>query len=101
MAQACLTVSYKSIKKARELRSNAFDYYRKQKAEALGFYEACDFFLKNFSEQTPYVLDCDFPSRDFIPNRILDEVRSGTLPDSEHRKTAEENELCNGVISSL
>ena len=101
MAEAYISGFEKSIKNAGALRSNAFDYYRKQKNEALGFYEACDFFLKNFSDQTPYVLDCEFPSKDFTPNRTLDEIRGGTLPDSEHRKTAEEVELCNGVISSL
>jgi len=101
MAEAYISGFEKSIKNAGALRSNAFDYYRKQKNEALGFYEACDFFLKNFSDQTHYVLDCEFPSKDFTPNRTLDEIRGGTLPDSEHRKTAEEVELCNGVISSL
>ena len=101
MAEAYMSGFEKSIKNAGALRSNAFDYYRKQKNEALGFYEACDFFLKNFSDQTPYVLDCEFPSKDFTSNRTLDDIRSGTLPDSEHRRTAEEVELCNGVISSL
>jgi hypothetical protein len=101
MAEAYMSGFEKSIKNAGALRSNAFDYYRKQKNEALGFYEACDFFLKNFSDQTPYVLDCELPSKDFTPNRTLDEVRSGTLPGSEHRKTAEAVELSNGVISSV
>jgi len=101
MAEAHLSGFEKSIKKAGALRSAAFDYYRKQKSVSLGFFEACDFFLKNYSEKTPYVLDVEFPSQDLTPNRRLDEVRSGTLLEPEQLKAAEEDELRNGVITSL
>jgi hypothetical protein len=101
IAQAHIEGFEKSIKNAGAFRSAAFDYYRKQKSVALGFYQACDFFLKNYSEQTPYVLDCDFPSQDLTPNRRLDEVRSGNRLDSEQLRAAEEDELRNGVITSL
>jgi hypothetical protein len=101
MAEAYLEGFEKSIKNAGALRSTAFDYYRKQKSVSLGFYEACDFFLKNFSEKTPYILDVEFPSKDLTPNRRLDEVRSGTVLDAEQLRAAEEDELRNGLISSL
>jgi hypothetical protein len=101
LAEAHLAGFEKSIKNAGALRSVAFDFYRKQKIEALGFFEACDFFLKNYSEKTPYVLDVEYPHKDFTPNRKLDEVRSGTVLTPEELKTAEEDELRNGLIMSL
>jgi hypothetical protein len=101
MAEAHLGGFEKSIKNAGAFRSAAFDYYRKQKNAAFGFYQACDFFLKNYSEKTPYVLDVEFPKQDFTPNRKLDEVRNGTLLDPEQLKVAEEDELRNGLITSL
>lgn len=101
MAEAHLDGFEKSIKNAGAFRSTAFDYYRKQKNASLGFFEACDFFLKDYSEKTPYVLDVEFPSRDLTPNRRLDEVRSGNLLDAEQLKAAEEDELRNGLITSL
>jgi hypothetical protein len=101
MAEAHLDGFEKSIKNAGALRSIAFDYYRKQKNDVLGFYQSCDFFLKNYSQQTPYVLEMDFPSKDLMQNRRLDEVRSGKLLAPEQLKAAEEDELCNGLISSL
>src|SRR5262249_51531198 len=72
LAEAHLDGFEKSIKNAGTLRSIAFDYYRKQKNDALGFYQACDFFLKNYSQQTPLVLDVEFPGADLTPNRRLD-----------------------------
>jgi len=101
LAEAHLEGSEKSIKNVGALRSAAFDYYRKQKSEALGFFEACDFFLKSYSQQTPYILDVQFPSQDLTPNRRLDEIRSGTLLAPEQIKAAEEDELRNGLIISL
>jgi hypothetical protein len=101
MAEAHLDGFEKSIKNAGAFRSIAFDYYRKQKNASLGFFEACDFFLKDYSEKTPYVLDVEFPSRDLTPNRRLDEVRSGNLLAAEQLKAAEEDELRNGLITSL
>ena len=80
MAEAHLEGSEKSIKNAGALRSVAFDYYRKQKSEALGFFEACDFFLKSYSQQTPYILDVQFPSQDLTPNRRLDEIVTHPSP---------------------
>ncbi len=101
MADAYLAGFEKSIKNAGQLRSTAFDYYRKQKNTALGFYESCDYFMKNFSGETRYVLECEFPSKDITQNRRLTEVRGGDLLDTEQRRMAEEDELQNGLILAL
>ena len=101
MAEAHLDGFEKSIKNAGALRSVAFDYYRKQKNASLGFYEACDFFLKNYSEKTPYVLDVEFPSQNLTHNPKLDEVRSGSVLAPEQLSVAEADELRNGLIMSL
>lgn len=101
MAEAYLAGYEKSIQNAGKLRTTAFDYYRKQKNAALGFNEACDYFMKHYSDEKEYVLECDFPSREIAHNRRLDEVRSGNLLDSEQRQMAEEDQLREGVIDTL
>lgn len=101
MAEAYITGQEKSIKNAGSFRSTAFDYYRKQKSTALGLYESSDYFLREYSDKTAYILDCDFPSRDVTMNRGLDDVRSGRLIDSEQLKVTEETELQNKVILTL
>jgi hypothetical protein len=101
MADAYLAGYEKSIKNAGQFRSSAFDYYRKQKSVVLSFYEASDFFLKNYSETTPYVLDCDFPSKDVTINRGIDDIRAGKLITPELLKVTDETELQNKVILTL
>lgn len=101
MAEAYLAGFEKSIQNAGKLRSMAFDYYRKQKNAALGFSEACDYFLSGSTPQKTYLLDCDFPSRDVAHNKRLSEVREGSVLDSEQRQAAEEQEVWDGMATTL
>src|SRR5262245_11780035 len=101
MAEAYLAGFEKSIQNAGKLRSTAFDYYRKQKNAALGFSEACDYFLKNDTSTKTYVLECDFPSRDVAHNKRLDEVREGNVLDADQRRAAEEHEVWDGMLGTL
>jgi hypothetical protein len=101
IADAYISGFEKSIRNPGLLRSTAFDYYRKQKTEALGLYETASYFLKNFSEKTSYDLDCEFPKKDVTDNTRLNEIRQGNILDSDQRRVAEEDELQNGVIRSL
>ncbi len=101
MAEAYVDGFDKSTKNAGQLRATAYDYYRKQKNTALGLYGASEYFLTSFSENTAYVLECDFPSKDLVSNSKLDEVRKGNLIDSEQLKIAEDTEVGNGIIRAL
>ncbi len=101
MAEAYISGFEKSTKNAGTFRSNAFDYYRKQKSAALGVYEDSDYFQKNFSENTPYILDCDFPTRDVTVNRGLNDIASGKMIVPDLLKVTEETELTNKVILAL
>ena len=101
LAEAYVDGFDKSTKNAGQLRATAYDYYRKQKNTALGIYGGCEYFLINFSENTPYVLECDFPGKDVVSNSKLDEVRKGNLLDSEQQKIAEDSEVDNGIIRAL
>ncbi len=101
MAEAYLAGFEKSIQNAGKLRSTAFDYYRKQKNAALGFSESCDYFLSGNAAQKTYVLECDFPSRDVAHNKQLAEVREGNVLDTEQRQAAEEQEVWDGMATTL
>jgi hypothetical protein len=101
MSDAYVDGYEKATKNPGAFRSAAFDYFRKQKSAALALYESSDYYLKEYSEKTPYVLDCDFPSRDVTMNRDLDNLRSGRPLDSEQLKVAEEMELQNQVLLTL
>jgi hypothetical protein len=101
MADAYIAGFEKSIKEAGQFRAPAFDYYRKQKSSALGCYEASDYFLKNYSEKTPYVLDCDFPAKDVTVNRGVEDIRAGKLITPELLALTDQTELQNKVILAL
>jgi hypothetical protein len=101
MAEAYLAGHEKSFQNAGKLRTTAFDYFRKQKSAALGFSEACDYFMKHYSDQKDYVLECEFPTKDVAHNKWLDEVRNGTDIKAEERRIAEESQLREGLIDTL
>jgi hypothetical protein len=101
MADAYIAGYEKSIKNAGQFRAPAFDYYRKQKSAALGCYEASDYFLKNYSDKTPYVLDCDFPAQDVTVNRGIEDIRAGKLIAPELLIVTDQTELQNKVILTL
>jgi hypothetical protein len=101
MAEAYLAGHEKSFQNAARLRTTAFDYLRKQKSAALGFSDACDYFMKHYSDQKEYILECEFPAKDVAHNKPLDEVRNGTVIDPEVRRIAEESQLHEGLIDTL
>jgi hypothetical protein len=101
MAEAYMAGYDKPGANAAKLRSTAFDYYRKQKNAALGFGEACDYFVKHYSDQKDYVLECDFPSKETSHNKRLDEVRNAKLLDSEQRQIAEDDQVRDSLIETL
>jgi hypothetical protein len=101
LAEAYLAGFEKSIENSGKLRSRAFDYYRKQKNAALGLSQASDYFITTSPAQKSYVLECDFPSREVTHNKRLEEVRGGSLLDAEQRHAAEEDEIWDGMISTL
>jgi hypothetical protein len=100
LAEAYLKGMEKS-KQGGPLRATAFDFYRKEKSSALGFYESVDYFLKNSADTQKYVLDCKFPSRDIVNNRFLDLVLRGNVIEPDRRAQVEEDEVRNGVIRML
>ena len=101
LADAYLTGFEKGGKNAGQFRSTAFDFYRKKKNAILGFSDACDYMIQNYSDKADYVLECDFPSKEVSMNRLIEEVKKGNLLDSEQLKIAEEQELREGVLVSL
>jgi hypothetical protein len=101
MADAYLEGFEKPGGNSGKLRSTAFDYYRKQKNAALGLSEAADYFLKDTSAAKSYVLECDFPAREVAHNKRLDDVKEGNVLDGEQRRAAEENEVWDGMLSTL
>jgi hypothetical protein len=88
-------------KKGGPLRAQAFDYYKYEKSEALGFFDLASYYLKNSEDTKKYVLDCKFPSRDIVNNRFLDLVLRGNIIEPDRRAQAEEDELGNGVVRML
>ncbi len=101
LADAYITGFEKGSKNAGQLRSTAFDFYRKKKNAVLGFNDACDYMLQNYSDKADYLLDCDFPSKEASMNRLIEEVKKGNLLDSEQLRIAEEQELREGILVSL
>jgi len=101
LADAYIDGFEKGGKNAGQLRSAAFDFYRKKKNAILGFNDACDYLLQNYSDKADYLLDCDFPSQETSVNRLIEEVKKGNLLDSDQLKRAEEQELREGVLVSL
>ena len=101
LADAYLTGFEKGGKNAGQLRSTAFDFYRKKKNAVLGFNDACDYMLQNYSDKADYLLECDFPSKEASMNRLIKEVKKGNLLDSEQLKIAEDQELREGILVSL
>lgn len=101
MAEAYLAGFEKPGASSGKLRATGFDYYRKQKNAALGFSEACDYFLKDTSATKSYVLECDFPAREAAHNKRLDEVKDGSVLDGDQQRAAEEQELLEGTINTL
>jgi hypothetical protein len=94
----------KGMEKAKRggpLRATAYDYYRKEKGSALGFFESASYCLKNFVDTKKCVLDCKFPSQDIVNNRFLDLVLRGSEIEQDKRMQAEEDELRNGFIRML
>jgi hypothetical protein len=101
LADAYILGFEKGGKNAGQLRSAAFDFYRKKKSAVLGFSDACDYMIQNYSDKADYVLECDFPSKEAPMNRLIEEVKKGNLLDTEQLKIAEEQELREGVLVSL
>ncbi|MEW5974767.1 MAG: hypothetical protein AB1898_03060 [Acidobacteriota bacterium] len=101
IAEAYLAGSEKSMKDSMALRAKGMDYYRKQKNAALAFLQAADYFVSRPDDASAFVLECDFPAKDIVPNRKLDEVRNGVLLDEEERRACEAIEVGNGVIVAL
>ena len=101
LADAYITGFEKGGKNAGQLRSTAFDFYRKKKNAVLGFNDACDYMIQNYSDKADYVLECDFPSKEAPMNRMIEEVKKGNLLDTDQLKIAEEQELREGVLVSL
>lgn len=85
-------------KRGGPLRGTAYDYYRKEKSSALGFFESASYCLKNFSDTKKCYLDCKFPSQDIVNNRFLGLVLRGNEIEQDKRMQAEEDELCNGIV---
>ncbi len=85
-----------------KLRSMAFNYHRKRKSVALILYQACDRFLKRHSPESTYALESSWPVDDSEqgPDQ-LQEVRSGTMLDSEQQEEVEVVELPKGIARTL
>jgi hypothetical protein len=88
-------------KRGAPFRATAYDYYRKEKSSALGFYESAGYCLKNFTDTKTCVLECRFPSQDIVNNRFLDLVLRGAEIAQDRRMQAEEDELRNGITRML
>ncbi len=85
-----------------KLRSMAFNYHRKRKSVALILYQACDRFLERHSPESTYALESSWPVDDSEqgPDQ-LEEVRSGTMLDSEQQEEVEVVELPKGIARTL
>jgi hypothetical protein len=101
MAEIYIEGTGKARKDSGQFRATAWDYYRKQRAGALAFYESADYCLKNYSETHQCIIQIKFPDQDIVTNHSLELVRRGNLVDSEKRLGGEEDEMRNGVITML